>query len=92
MNKVMLSGSIIDWLNVGDEVGVCVLKEMDSNKRFYVYYEKRLFPNLLVKTYKKKVFISGVLDYIKVKLDERKLIRRTSAIKLEEIELLDDNF
>ena len=92
MNKVFLSGQIVDWLNVGDEIGVAILREMDSKKRFYVWYEKRLFPNLLVKTFQKKVLISGQLDYIKVKMDELQRIRRTNAIKLEEIELLDDDF
>lgn len=88
MTKTFLSGKVVDYEKVGEDVGIIIVEELESKKNFYCYYEKHLFTNLFEKTYRKKVFIVGTLEYIKVLVEEKQLAKRLLAIKIEEIEVL----
>ncbi len=94
MNRVLLSGKVIEVLNVGDEMGMILIEEPHvPNKRyFYAYYDKELFTNLDVKTYRKTVFVAGELEHIRVKTDERSVSKKLTAIRIDEIEVLSNDF
>ena len=87
MNKVILSGKVSELVEIDGSVGMFVL-QVDQNHYFYVYYEKHLYGDLEIKG--EKVGIIGTLEYIKVRLPEQERVKRLIAIRLEDLEIVND--
>lgn len=86
MNKVILSGKVFDVFDIDATVGMFTIQV--DQKYFYVYYEKQLYGDLNIK--REKVGIIGTLEYIKVRLPEQERVKRLVAIRLEDIEVIND--
>lgn len=90
MNSVIISGKVLELISINDQVGMFVIRVDKSTNHFYVFYERLTFTDLDVKIGNKSVNLLGSLEHIRVKLPEKDITKRVVAIKLEEIEIVND--
>lgn len=86
MNKVIISGKIIDIYDMSNAVVLAKIHDIDNDNIFYAYWENNRFTNIEDKFLKHRVTIQGTLEYIKVLLEDNVNTRRLLAVFVEYLE------
>ena len=86
MKQVILSGKLDSLYDMSNNVILAKLIEEDTEDIFYIFWDNNRFENINETLFKKRVVVSGKLEYIKVMLENNERVRRLLAVFVEYLE------